>query len=56
MRYCQFENALETLQDVREQLEEEQLEGGVGKLSEREWRAKQRLFRLMRELIDDYDQ
>lgn len=51
MRYCQFENALETLQDVRERLEE----GDVGEISDREQRAKQGLFRLMRELIEGYD-
>ncbi|NVZ11552.1 hypothetical protein HW932_20085 [Allochromatium humboldtianum] len=51
MRYCQFENALQVMQELKIRLEE-----GVEpeSLSESEKQAAKQLFSLLKDLVEDY--
>jgi hypothetical protein len=46
MGYCRFENTVRDLRDCYEHMEDE--------LSEREAKARRRMIRLAREIVDDF--
>lgn len=52
MRYCQFENALQVMHELKIRLEE-----GVEpeSLSESEKQAAKQLFLLLKDLVEDYE-